>query len=99
MINHLRSRLSLMLTLLPTLALCPACGLTLGPTTEVRYLIVHPGQPMRVMEQATLTGERLDGGGTTTVDVAGWVMMPPDHWAVVQKVLEKSQPAVAPATK
>lgn len=75
------------------------CGLTLGPTTEVRYLVVHPGQPLRVMEQTTVTGERLDGGGPASFDVGGWIMMPPDHWTVVEKLIKKAQADVAPGAK
>lgn len=71
---------------------------TLGPTTEVRYLIVHPGQPIRVLAQTTVRGERLDGGGPADFDVGGWVMMPPDHWNTVEKLLKKSPLPVAPVT-
>ena len=74
------------------------CGLTLGPTTEVRYLVVHPGQPIRVLDQTTVTGERLDGGGPASFDVGGWIMMPPDHWSVVEKLIKKV-PDVAPVGK
>ena len=73
------------------------CGMTLGPTTEVRYLIVHPGQPIRVLDQTTVRGERMDGGGPADFDVGGWVMMPPDHWNTVEKLLKKSALPVAPA--
>lgn len=62
-------------------------GCTLGPTTEVRYVIVHPGQPIRILDPLSATGERLDGGGTATIDLGGWVAMPPDHWEVIARRL------------
>ncbi len=84
-------------------------GCTLGPTVETRTLLIHPGQPLRVMDQTTVRGERLDGGGIASQDVGGWVMMPPDHWNVVAGALrdyatmqaakqraENAPPVVAP---
>ncbi len=56
-------------------------------------MIVHAGQPMRAMENQTLDGERMDGAGVVHQDVGGWVMMPPDHWAVIQKMLPQAPSA------
>ncbi len=84
-------------TLVWLLAILPlaSCGLTLGPTTEVRYVLVHPGQPIRLLESASVRGERLDGGGVATLDIGGWVAMPPDHWAVIAKELNRTTPGRA----
>jgi hypothetical protein len=74
----------------------PAC--TIGPTVETRYVIVHPGQPVRILQGVTVTGERLDGGGPATLDIGGWIAMPPDHWAIIAGLIRKDHPDVlAPA--
>lgn len=60
-------------------------------------MIVHPGQPLRVMESVTVKGERLDGGGIAEHDVSGWVMMPPDHWDLISAEFKRlSAPKTAP---
>ncbi len=68
-------------------------GCSLGPTTEVRYVLVHPGQPLKILSNVTVTGQRLDGGGTESIDVGGWVAMPPDHWTVIAGLLATIPPA------
>lgn len=65
-------------------------SLTIGPTTEREFIIVHSGQPIRVLENVSVTGQRLDGAGPATVDIGGWIVMSPDHWdAVKRKMGEK----------
>ena len=71
-------------------------GCTIGPTVETRHVFIHPGQPLRVMTNVKVSGERLDGGGAVTHDVGGWVMMPPTHWAAVEAALKQAQPKPAP---
>lgn len=93
-----RSILFLTLTLCAILGLVIAlAGCSIGPTTEVRYLLVHPGQPIKVLESATLQGEQLDGGGLGKFDVGGWVAMPPDHWEAVRRILTQYTKEHAPA--
>lgn len=72
------------------LTLVSLTGCTIGPTVEVRHILIHPGQPLRILENVTATGERLDGGGSARHDLGGWIAMPPSHWAEVRKVLEKT---------
>lgn len=55
-------------------------------------MLIHPGQPLRILENVTATGERMDGGGAATHDLGGWVAMPPDHWAVIEKLIKQAQP-------
>lgn len=69
-----------------TLAMLSGC--TLGPTVETRYVIVHPGQPIHILQSVTATGERLDGAGPAEFDLGGWVAMPPDHWTTIKGILE-----------
>ena len=83
-------RAALFLLILSSLS---ATGCTIGPTVEVRHVLIHPGQPLRVMENVTVEGERLDGGGAASHDVGGWIMMPPDHWAAVEKIVKQAQQA------
>ena len=75
-------------------------GCTIGPTVEVRHVLIHPGQPLRILENVTVDGERLDGGGAAEHDVGGWVAMPPSHWEVIKAHLEKTAvPASTAAPK
>lgn len=72
-----------------TCALSGCTGLTVGPQVETRYLIIHPGRPLVVLDQVTVAGRVMDGtGDAVKQDVGGWVMMPPDHWDSVKKALE-----------
>lgn len=87
-----RAALFLLLPLLTT-------GCTIGPTVEVRHVLIHPGQPLRILENVTVTGERLDGGGQASHDLGGWVAMPPSHWAVIAGILEKAGMASQPQPK
>jgi hypothetical protein len=72
-------------------------GCTIGPTVETRYVVVHPGQPIRILSTVTANGERLDGAGVAEFDISGWVVMPPDHWATIKALLESK--SVAPDAK
>lgn len=66
-------------------------GCVIGPTVEVRHVLIHPGQPLRVLDNVTVSGERLDGGGAAEHDIGGWVVMPPDHWAAIKAIIEKGK--------
>jgi len=48
------------------------------------------------MENITVRGERMDGGGAAEHDVGGWVMMPPDHWAAVSALIKPPLKVAAP---
>ena len=74
------------------LLLC-GCGLTLGPTVKTEYVIVHPGKPLEVLENATVKGKVLDGtADPVRQDIGGWVVMPQDHWNAVKRRLEAGKP-------
>ena len=65
-------------------------GVTLGPQVRTEYTILHPGRPMQVLDGITVQGRALDGSGDAVrQDVGGWIMMPPDHWAAIQRALER----------
>jgi len=65
------------------------CGLTLGPTIQREFIVVKPGQPIRILSNAKVRGQRL--GDESIVDgqsIGGWIAMPPEHWEEVRKILE-----------
>lgn len=86
--QRMRPASAAVLFLLVTLAMTQSGCMTLGPVTEVRYVIVHPGQPVKILKNVTVTGERLDGGGHAELNIGGWVAMPPDHWSVIEKMIK-----------
>ena len=67
------------------------CGLTLGPVTETRYVVVAPGVPVEVLENKTVRCRVLtdESGDVVTQDVGGWVAMPPEHWATVKSEITR----------
>ena len=73
------------------------CGLTVGPQTKVEYVIVQPGQPVRILENTVAKSRLLRfegdpmhaGDPPVQQDVGGWVAMPEEHWKAVQRALEK----------
>lgn len=79
------------LFLLSLCSLSAMTGCTIGPTVEVRHVLIHPGQPLRVLENVTVSGERLDGGGAAEHDIGGWVAMPPSHWDAIKAMIEKGK--------
>jgi len=65
------------------------CGLTLGPTVKTEYVLVTPGNPILILENRTLEGRRLDGGGVASFDVGGWVAMPEEHFHALKRAAER----------
>lgn len=66
-----------------------AGGVTLGPTIQREFILVKPGQPIRILSNATVRGQRT--GDEAIVEkqaIGGWVAMPPEHWEVVKAQLE-----------
>lgn len=71
-------------------AMLAGCGLTLGPTVQREFIIVKPGQPIRILSNATVRGQRT--GDDSIVEkqaIGGWVAMPAEHWDVLKQELEK----------
>ena len=65
------------------------CDFAIGPKVRTDYVVMHPGRPLQILENVTVKGRILDGDGDAVEqDVGGWVVMPPDHWAAVQRSLE-----------
>jgi hypothetical protein len=66
------------------------CGVRIGPQVEERYVIVHPGKPLTVLENTRVKGRAMDQtGGAVEQDIGGWKAMPPDHWEAIERRLEK----------
>ncbi len=86
----MRSRqLCLPLLMIASSVISGCAEVTIGPRVETHYVIVKPGQPIRILENKTVRGERLDGAGVADIDIGGWVAMPPEHWEVINKMLVK----------
>lgn len=69
---------------------CTGPSIALGPQIQTRYVVMHPGRPLQVLENKTVKGRALeDNGSAVEQDIGGWVAMPPDHWETVKKELEK----------
>lgn len=84
---------SLMAVIL-TLSVCVISGctpsLSVGPQVRTEYVIVHPGKPIQVLENAKVKGRAMDDTGAAVEQkIGGWVMMPPEHWEAVKRELEK----------
>jgi len=79
------------------LTLASGCDLTLGPKVKTTYTLIHPGRPMEVVEAVKAKGRLLDGtGDAVTQDIGGWVVMPPDHWELVQRKLRQLEKTSTP---
>lgn len=73
---------------------------TVGPKTGTEIIIVKPGVPVRILENATLkcrtlAAEMVDdnnvGGGIVKQDVGGWVAMPMSHWMQIVESLKEAK--------
>lgn len=81
--------LSLLLIAIVCSMISGCAEVTVGPRVETRYVIVKAGQPIRILENHRVKGERLDGGGVADLDIGGWVAMPSEHWQQVKALLPK----------
>lgn len=66
------------------LALVAGCGVTLESGVTDRPVILRPGTPVVIRENAVLECAPLTGGAAFRQDVGGWVAMPEDHWKSVK---------------
>ena len=70
---------------------CGSWGCTIGPRIATKYIIVHPGKPIEVLENRKIKGILLeDPGDPVTMDIGGWVAMPPEHWEAVTRALKNN---------
>lgn len=47
---------------------------------------------MQALENTTVKGRLIDGSGKAVEqDVGGWIFMPPSHWELIKKEVEKAQ--------
>lgn len=69
-------------------AMLEGCGLTLGPTVQREFILVKPGQPVLILSNAKVRGQRLDDGSVVDgQQIGGWVAMPREHWEILQPLL------------
>lgn len=83
------------LSLLAITASCFASSgcFTLGPRVETRFVIVHQGQPIQVLDNRTVRGRRIGDDAVATQDIGGWMAMPRDHFdALMRAATLNTQP-------
>ena len=82
-----------MRTLVCSLILLAGCsGFAIGPTVEIRSIVVRAGVPIEVMENETVDARVMKEDGPTDIfqqDIGGWITMPPDHWETFKKEYER----------
>lgn len=75
-------------------------GCALGPQVRTDYVLIKPGVPVRILQNAklkskTLASEKVDdnsvGGGVVQQDVGGWVAMPAEHWDMIERKLKQAK--------
>lgn len=74
------SRLCLLVLMLACLAISACDGPTIGPRVETKTVVFYPGQPLQILENATVRGRRLGDDAQVEQDVGGWVAMPREHF-------------------
>ena len=77
-----------------TLIICASsgCGLSLGPQVKTRYVIVEPGKPVEILQQAKLSARQMgDDGAAVFQDVGGWVAMPKSHFDALKRAAEEKR--------
>jgi hypothetical protein len=74
------------------------CNLSLGPVQDTRIVIVHQGEPFRIVENVTVQGVPLDNAACppTAQDVGGWVAMPEDSWSAVVREINRLKAELGP---
>jgi hypothetical protein len=81
--------LCLMAAAMLTFCASAGCDLTLGPKVKTTYVLIQPGKPVEILESVKVKVRLLDGGVDPVVqDVGGWICLPPEHWAAVQRAIE-----------
>jgi hypothetical protein len=82
----------LVLTMSCLLSLVSGCDLTLGPKVKTMYVLIQAGRPVEILEKSSLKVRILSTGNEkvdpVVQDVGGWVAMPPEHWAAVERALK-----------
>lgn len=67
------------------------CGLSIGPQTKTRYVLIEEGRPVEILENRKVQARQLgDDGDTVEQDVGGWIAMPRPHWDAVKRALDKN---------
>lgn len=88
--KSLKHRLITGLMLMSAVVVNSGCDVTLGPKTKTEYHVVHAGKPFQALDNKTLKGKTLEGtGDAVEQNVDGWVFMPPDHWDLIKRMLDK----------
>jgi hypothetical protein len=66
--------------------------ITLGPRIATKIVVLYPGKPLEVLDQVKVKARVLDGSSDPVIqDIGGWICLPPEHWAAVQRALEANK--------
>lgn len=69
--------------------LCLILSGCLTPKKETEFVIVHPGQPITILKNVKVEGQEMQSKAISEQNIGGWVTMPPDHWKVIDEILEQ----------
>ena len=88
----MRTRKYLLSMILMSLSVIVGCsGVTLGPQVRTDLIVVYPGRPCQVMENAKVLVKPLADDKATPVkkDIGGWAAMPIENWdAIKDRLIE-----------
>ena len=65
------------------------CAVSVGPQVKTEVVIVHPGNPVLIIENRKLKAQELKSGLIVEIDVGGFIAMPQEHWKAVKKILDE----------
>jgi len=86
-----KSRLLLLTLFCPILASVCLGGCTIGPKVETRYIILKPGAPGEILKNVRVPIQTLKSGEVIdSVDIGGWIVMPPEHFEALRKAVEEA---------
>ena len=77
-----------MFSVLATTMLWLTLGCTIGPVSEVHFVMCRPGHPIEILQNVKVKGRRLKDGNVGVVDVGGFIAMPKEHWELIEKKLQ-----------
>lgn len=70
---------------------CDGPKITLGPTTETEYIVAHPGQPAKVVENRKVKVLPESAKNPVEQDIGGWVVMPQSHFDALMRSIDKKE--------
>ena len=86
-------KLTLAAVLIPSCFATLGCDITVGPKTKTKIVMVKPGLPIRIVQNAKVLGKplRADDIEPIRIDVGGWVCMPEEHWQALKRSIDEAK--------